>query len=104
MKEIWKEMWTVGRQQAIFHILDIFVYHRLNLDIKPTKKIGWRVLHHIKPPAKYERNLERNVDCRSLTSQSQSWGLTSCSTARVILGQVLSIATCGTRTHRGDSL
>ena len=36
--------------------------------------------------------------------QSQSWGLTSRSTARVILGQVLSIATCGTRTHRGDSL
>ena len=28
----------------------------------------------------------------------------SCSTARVILGQVLSSATCGTRTHRGDSL
>ena len=26
------------------------------------------------------------------------------STARVILGQVLSIATCGTRIHRGDSL
>ena len=37
-------------------------------------------------------------------AQSQSWGLTSRSTARVILGQVLSIATCGTRTHRGDSL
>ena len=37
-------------------------------------------------------------------NQSQSWGLTSRSTARVILGQVLSIATCGTRTHRGDSL
>ena len=35
---------------------------------------------------------------------SQSWGLTSRSTARVILGQVLRIATCGTRTHRGDSL
>ena len=34
-------------------------------------------------------------------SQSQSWGFTSRSTARVILGQVLSIATCGTRTHRG---
>ena len=34
----------------------------------------------------------------------QSWGFTSRSTARVILGQVLSIATCGTRTHRGDSL
>ena len=34
----------------------------------------------------------------------QSWGLTSPPTARVILGQVLSIATCGTRTHRGDSL
>ena len=36
--------------------------------------------------------------------QSQSWGFTSRSTARVILGQVLSIVTCGTRTHRGDSL
>ena len=36
--------------------------------------------------------------------QSQSWGFTSRSTARVILGQVLRIATCGTRTHRGDSL
>ena len=29
---------------------------------------------------------------------------TSRSTARVILRQVLSMATCGTRTHRGDSL
>ena len=36
--------------------------------------------------------------------QSQSRGFTSLSTARVILGQVLRIATCGTRTHRGDSL
>ena len=33
--------------------------------------------------------------------QSQSWGFTSRSTARVMLGQVLRIATCGTRTHRG---
>ena len=40
----------------------------------------------------------------SLMQQSQSWGFTSRSTARVILGQVLRIATCGTRTHRGDSL
>ena len=37
-------------------------------------------------------------------SKGQSWGFTSRSTARVILGQVLRIATCGTRTHRGDSL
>ena len=37
-------------------------------------------------------------------SQSWGWGFTSRLTARVILGQVLSIATCGTRTHRGDSL
>ena len=29
----------------------------------------------------------------------QSWGFTSRSTARVILGQVLRIATCGTQTH-----
>ena len=36
--------------------------------------------------------------------KGQSWGFTSRSTARVILGQVLRIATCGTRTHRGDSL
>ena len=36
--------------------------------------------------------------------KGQSWGFTSHSTARVILGQVLRIATCGTRTHRGDSL
>ena len=36
--------------------------------------------------------------------EGQSWGFTSRSTARVILGQVLRIATCGTRTHRGDSL
>ena len=35
---------------------------------------------------------------------SQSWVFTSRSTARVKLGQVLSIATCVTRTHRGDSL
>ena len=31
--------------------------------------------------------------------KGQSWGFTSRSTARVILGQVLRIATCGTRTH-----
>ena len=48
-------------------VLDIFVYRRPNLDINPTKKIGWQVLYHIKPPAKFERNLERNVDCRPLT-------------------------------------
>ena len=36
--------------------------------------------------------------------KGQSWGFTSRSTARVILGQVLRIATCGTRTYRGDSL
>ena len=34
--------------------------------------------------------------------KGQSWGFMSRSTARVILGQVLRIATCGTRTHRGD--
>ena len=38
------------------------------------------------------------------SDQSQSCGFMSCSTTRVILGQILSIATCGTRTHRGDSL
>ena len=37
-------------------------------------------------------------------SKGQSWDFTSRSTARVILGQVLRIVTCGTRTHRGDSL
>ena len=37
-------------------------------------------------------------------SQRSKLGFTSRSTARVILGQVLRIATCGTRTHRGDSL
>ena len=41
------------------------------------------------------------LKCRPI---DQSWGFTSRSTARVILGQVLRIATCGTRTHRGDSL
>ena len=40
----------------------------------------------------------------NLMVKGQSWGFTSRSTARVILGQVLRIATCGTRTHRGDSL
>ena len=39
-----------------------------------------------------------------MADKGQSWGFTSRSTARVILGQVLRIATCGTRTHRGDSL
>ena len=29
------------RSLTIFHILDIFVYHRPNLDINSTKKIGW---------------------------------------------------------------
>ena len=37
-------------------------------------------------------------------SQRQSWGFTSRSTARVISGQVLSIANCGTRTHRSGNL
>ena len=32
------------------------------------------------------------------------WDFTPCSTARVLWGKVLSIATCGTRTHRGDNL
>ena len=31
--------------------------------------------------------------------ESQSWGFISRSTAMVILGQVLSIVTCGSRTH-----
>ena len=35
--------------------------------------------------------------------QNQSWGFKSRSIARVILGQVLITATCGTRTHRGES-
>ena len=41
---------------------------------------------------------------KCMKGKGQSWGFTSRSTARVILGQVLRIATCGTRTHRGDSL
>ena len=40
----------------------------------------------------------------TIDAKGQSWGFKSRSTARVILGQVLRIATCGTRTHRGDSL
>ena len=40
------------------------------------------------------------VNRKAILSQSQSWGFTSCSITMVILGQVLSIATCGTRTHR----
>ena len=44
-----------------------------------------------------------NIPCK-FSDKGQSWGFTSRSTARVILGQVLRIATCGTRTHRGDSL
>ena len=36
-------------------------------------------------------------DCVTLHSQSQSSGVNS--TARVILGQVLSFLTCGSRTH-----
>ena len=36
--------------------------------------------------------------------KGQSLGFMSRSTTRVILGQALSITTCGTRTHRGDSL
>ena len=37
----------------------------------------------------------------NLKVKGQSWGFMSRSTARVILGQVLRIATCGTLTHRG---
>ena len=44
------------------------------------------------------------IDYMKSGEKGQSWGFTSRSTARVILGQVLRIATCGTRTHRGDSL
>ena len=52
-----------------------------------------------------QNNLEHilKADIEKLV-KGQSWGFTSHSTARVILGQVLRIATCGTRTHRGDSL
>ena len=50
------------------------------------------------------QDMNSSLKCFSILSQSQSWGFTSRSTARVILGQVLRIATCGTRTHRGDSL
>ena len=39
-----------------------------------------------------------------LFGQSRGCGFMSRSRARVILGQVLSIATCGTRTHRGSGL
>ena len=52
-------------------------------------------------------NLHQQTDPKvqqDFKGQSQSWGFTSRSTARVILGQVLRIATCGTRTHRGDCL
>ena len=57
------------------------------------------------------KSLDRNLQSVSSTLgkqihkvKVQSWGFTSRSTARVILGQVLRIATCRTRTHRGDSL
>ena len=49
-------------------------------------------------------NHETAVKVANALVKGQSWGFTSRSTARVILGQVLRIATCGTRTHRGDSL
>ena len=53
----------------------------------------------------YEQELINNLTEGNLFKvKGQSWGFTSRSTARVILGQVLRIATCGTRTHRGDSL
>ena len=41
-----KEMWTVGCQQVIFHNLDIFVYHRPNLDINPI--LGKSAITHSK--------------------------------------------------------
>ena len=49
-------------------------------------------------------NILKDLWTAEIDSDDQSWGFTSRSTARVILGQVLRIATCGTRTHRGDSL
>ena len=43
---------------------------------------------------------DNNVQCIvAKVDKGQNWVLTSRSTARVILGQVLSIATCGSRTH-----
>ena len=62
-----------------------------------------------KKPSKYFCSLEtknylsKTIKCLTKV-KGQSWGFTSRSTARVILGQVLRIDTCGTRTHRGDSL
>ena len=58
-------------------------------------------LHH-KVHSSVEKALDHKFDQK--LGAFQSWGFKSRSTARVILGQVLRIATCGTRTHRGDSL
>ena len=60
------------------------------------------VMDHLEKEAKTEVRFRICLD--KATLDDQSWGFTSRSTARVILGQVLRIATCGTRTHRGDSL
>ena len=53
---------------------------------------------------KKETRKTKTIKTWPLKVKGQSWGFTSRSTARVILGQVFRIATCGTRTHRGDSL
>ena len=76
----------------------------MSLDVKPSDLVGqgqdgsWK--GHICKAICIE-SVEMGGE--KLT-KGQSWGFTSHSTARVILGQVLRIATCGTRTHRGDSL
>ena len=65
----------------------------------------WPDLKNIKPSSLDAlRAKETNKKKIKEYFKGQSWGFTSRSTARVILGQVLRIATCGTRTHRGDSL
>ena len=62
------------------------------------------IIHTSVVPVLFDKPFNADVDPKLTYVKGQSWGFTSRSTARVILGQVLRIATCGTRTHRGDSL
>ena len=71
-----------------------------------TSETEWEGVFIVLPVSLVYRissNLNPHDNYRS-NKKNQSWWFMSRLTSKIILGQVLSIATCGTQTHRGDSL
>ena len=87
MKPVWDSCWFMNRNK-FWHLL-------CKILISICVKWCFEIVAH---------SCSRFWTLTPMWDKGQSWGFTSRSTARVILGQVLRVATCGTRTHRGDSL